>query len=518
MVAALLTLSSVATGLSACHDGGAPPRHGGGPTTSDRDSPAKRAGAGRDRTVPGPEIREHRPVPPPAWRSCPRGECARLPVPLRHGEVGGPRLALDVFRHPARRPDRRIGPLLVNPGGPGVPGVPLARRLLDTLPEEILDRFDIVGWDPRGTGGDRPVDCGPLDGYFALDTAPDDPAELEALRRGSRALARACARRSGPLLAHVSTDDTVADMEVLRRALGAERISFLGFSYGTFLGARYAATHPDRVRAMVLDGALDPALPVPEVLVDQARGFDAALARSLAACASDDRCPLRARDGGGPRVAYDALRARVERAPIRTRLRGERRELGPAQLDLAVGAVLYLGRRGDRLLANGIAAALGGDPGPLLEAFDDYVRRGPGGRYGSLWPAFLATTCLDGPPLPESEAIPLLDRAAREAPDFGAATVGLSLPCAFWPVTPVRSAPGPVRADGAPPILVIGTTGDPATPYRWAEALAAQLGVGRLVTVAGRSHTAAFDGNRCLDRIVERYLRETALPPPGARC
>jgi pimeloyl-ACP methyl ester carboxylesterase len=457
------------------------------------------------------------------WRPCRDGECARLSVPLRPDDRSGPRIRLALFRARATGPaGRRLGPLLVNPGGPGAPGIPLARHLARTLPGTLRDRFDVVGWDPRGSGASTAVDCGDrLDPLFAVDTAPDSPAELAELARVSRAFARRCARRSGELLAHVSTDDTVGDLERIRRALGAERLSFLGYSYGTLLGARYAAAHPRRVRAMVLDGAVDPSLPLEALVVGQARGFDQALAAALAACDADRSCPLDDGSGdrrGAARAAYDRLRARVEGAPVRGRVDGEPRALGPAQLDLAVGAALYGGPDGDRALRDGIAAGLDGDPGPLLRLFDAYVGRRTGGRYSTLWPAFLATTCLDGPRVTEAEMPGLLERAARAAPDFGPANVGLGWPCAVWPVPPVRPDPAPIAAPGAPPILVIGTTGDPATPYAWAAALAAQLGSGRLVTVTGRGHTSTFAGNRCLDRLVTAYLIDGALPAAGARC
>lgn len=511
-MALVLTLALAPTLLPGCapsHDRGADGSvRLAPPTSAGRAGPAGRALTGVLR-----------------WRPCRGGECARLSVPLRPDGRGGARIRLALFRARAAGPGgRRLGPLLVNPGGPGAPGIPLARHLARTLPGELRDRFDVVGWDPRGAGASTAVDCGDrLDPLFAVDTAPDTPAELAELGRVSRAFARRCARRSGELLAHVSTDDTVADLERIRRALGAERLSFLGYSYGTLLGARYAAAHPRRVRAMVLDGAIDPSLDLEALLIGQARGFDQALAAALAACDADRSCPLHDRDRSGERhgvarAAYDRLRARVERSPIRGRVDGEWRTLGPAHLDLAVGAALYGGPDGDRVLRDAIAAGLDGDPGPLLRLFDAYVGRRGGGRYSNLWPAFLATSCRDGPRVTEADMPGLLARAARAAPDFGPASVGLGWPCAVWPVPAVRPGPAPVAAPEAPPILVVGTTGDPATPYAWAVALAAQLGSGRLVTVTGRGHTSTFAGNRCLDRLVTAYLLDGALPAAGARC
>jgi pimeloyl-ACP methyl ester carboxylesterase len=448
------------------------------------------------------------------WRECGIGECATLRVPLDEQAPDREQIGLALARVPASDPDRRIGTLVVNPGGPGAPGADFVEDVVRLLPPEIVDRFDIVGWDPRGTGTSSPVRCARrLDALFAVDTAPDSALEREALDRASRRFGRRCLRRSGDLLRHVSTRETARDLERIRVALGEEQLNFLGLSYGSYIGALYAEMFPDRVRTMVLDGAIDPAVPLEDVSIQQAKGFEAALDGFLADCARDEDCAFH--HDGAPRAALDRLRARVERAPI---VDDDGRSLGPTQFDLALVAPLYAGADGYTLLAEALADAEDGDPGALLSLFDEYVGRDADGRYAPDWAAFLAISCLDGPELSAAALPAFVARAEREAPVFGRSTIGLTQACASWPVPPVMTDPTPVRAPGAAPIVVIGTTGDPATPLPWAEGLATELGSGRLVTVEGSAHTSSLAGNRCLDDALVRYLVRARPPAAGLRC
>jgi hypothetical protein len=270
---------------------------------------------------------------------------------------------------------------------------------------------------------------------------------------------------------------------------------------------------PDRVRTMVLDGAIDPAVPLEDVSIQQARGFELALDAFLADCAADDDCAFH--HDGEPRVALERLRERVERRPL---VAGNGRELGPSQFDLALVAPLYAGEEGYETLAEALRDADGDDPEAMLELFDGYVQRDPDGRYASEWPAFLAISCLDGPPLDPATLPQLSERAERAAPVFGRSTIGLTLACSYWPVPPVNATATPVRAPTAPPIVVVGTTGDPATPVGWAAGLADQLGSGRLVIVDGTAHTSSLDGNACLDEALERYLVREQAPVDGLVC
>lgn len=442
------------------------------------------------------------------WRACddaPEQSCGRLSVPLDRASPRGRRIDLALRRIRAARPASRIGTLLVNPGGPGASGVDAARDIHARLPGAIRNAFDIVGWDPRGTGRSAPVRCGSdLDYLFAPDTAPDSAAERRELERAADRFAGECARRSGDLLAHVSSFDTVRDMEAIRAALGERRLNFLGYSYGTYLGALYAARYPRHVRAMVLDGAVDPSLPQDRLLIEQAQGFDAGLARFLSWCDGQRSCAFSGVDEGGAAARFERIRADVDAHPRSV----DGRRFGPTQLDLAVGAALYSGRDAYPLLAESLAALDEGRPRPLLELNDFYVGRIGAGRYDRSWGAFLAVSCLDGPSLGGPAALAALaERARLEAPAFGPASVGLGQPCATWRTPPVLQGPVSVHAPDAPPIVVIGTRGDPATPLRWAEGLAAQLGTARLVVAPGAQHTSYPSGDTCLDPLVERYLR-----------
>ncbi len=467
------------------------------------------SGAPRAAPPPGPPSGPDRPVSL-VWRDCARGfECSVLPVPRGDGE----RLDLAVTRHRATRD--RVGVLVVNPGGPGASAVDSLQGGLARLPVALRERFDLVAVDPLGVGHSAPVRCGTtaeLDAFFALDPDPDDAVELAALEAGSAALARGCAARAGGLLAHVSTAEAAADLDRLRRALGEERIDYLGYSYGTAIGAAYLDAFPTRVRAAVLDGALDPTLSWDALLEGQARGFDAALLAMLDDC-ERTACPFRRAVTGPLPEAYDALAARVDAEPLRVGAR----VLGPGELSLGAGAGLYSRASGWPAVQAALAAAVRGDGAPLLALSDGYLERTRDG-YAPVVQANVAVNCVDRPwPREAGAYVALAERLATTAPRFGPAIALSGLPCATWPVPPV-SVPHEVGAPDAPPVVVVGTTGDPATPYAWSQALAAQLAAGVLVTHVGDGHTAYRAGAAgCLVGPVTDYL-VSAVAPPALTC
>lgn len=490
---------------------------GGGSGDRDRRSLGAETGAtattGSARATP--PASPGRPAPL-RWAACDGGECARLEVPLDDADPSGPTLGLALLRVEARDAGRRIGSLLVNPGGPGGSGIDYLRQAAGELPGELRDRFDLVAWDPRGTGRSEPVDCGPsLDSYFAVDTSPETDSEWTAAERVAEDFADACRDGSGGLLAHIDTMSTVRDMDRIRAALGEEKLTYLGYSYGTLLGAFYAQEFPRRVRALVLDGAVDPAVPPEKTAVQQAQGFEQNLRAFLDSCGAATRCRFAA--GGDPLAAYERIMRGIDRSPMKVETSDGVRLLGPSEADLGVAAALY-SRESWPYLAQALDAAAAGDGSVLLGFFDQYVERRPDGTYGTQWTSFIAISCVDGPPLPGGAAgfRRLADEAARVAPHFGRANVTLGLPCAFWSVPTVLRT-GPVRADGAPPVVVIGTSRDPATPLVWSEGLARQLGA-RLVVHDGEGHTAFPQDDRCLDPAVISYLVSTELPRPGLRC
>ncbi len=478
-----------------------------------------RPGLGSDAARPGAAAPDRRPgsAPSPSWKGCDGGECARLEVPLDYARPEAGSLAVELFRVRARDPGRRVGSLLVNPGGPGGSGIDYLRQAAGGIPGELRDRFDLVAWDPRGAGRSDPVDCGrSLDDYFAVDTSPETEAEWAAAEHAARGFADACRDGTGTRrLAHVDTLSTVRDMDRIRAALGEERLTYLGYSYGTLLGAFYAQEFPGRVRALVLDGAVDPSVPPQKTAVQQAEGFEQNLMAFLASCGRETVC--RFPRGGDPLAAYDRIVAGIDRSPLKVETVDGVRVLGPSEADIAVAAALY-SRESWSYLAQALDAADQGDGSILLGFFDQYVERRPGGSYGTQWTSFIAISCVDGPALPGGAAAfrRLAGEAAAAAPHFGRANVVLGLPCAYWSVPPVLRT-GPVHADGAPPVVVIGTSHDPATPLVWSEGLARQLGA-RLVVHEGEGHTAFPQGDRCLDPAVIGYLVSTTLPPAGLRC
>ncbi len=452
-----------------------------------------------------------------AWHACEGGfQCGTLTVPLDPAAPAGPTIDLAVIRKRARDPRHRIGSLVFNPGGPGAPGVSFLTGIVSTMPAALRDRFDLVGFDPRGVGRSSPIQCeDSLDGLFDQSFQPATGAARAGLVGGMTALAQACAARSGDRLAHVSTADTVQDLERLRVALGEDRLSFVGYSYGTFLGASYADAYPEHLRAFVLDGPVDPTLSATQVTLGQARGFERAIDDFLADCSSRPGCSFH-HDGQAAKV-YDALRARAARAPLAANDPDGRR-LNQTRFDAGVLQLLYLGRPAWPELADALDAAEHGDASTLLGLADAFVGRDGEGRDDHVLEAFWAVTCLDGPVVGDVAAATALEqRAVTVAPRIGAFIVNNSLPCSVWPVPP-DPPPGRLTAVGAPPILVVGTTRDPATPLAQAKALARQLDRGRLLVADGEQHTAFGQGNACVDDAVTRYLVDRRVPRAGARC
>ncbi len=449
------------------------------------------------------------------WEPCFGGsaECAALEVPLDDTVPDGPTIDVALSRVPARDPERRIGSLLVNPGGPGAPGADFAASIAGVLPEELQDRFDIVGFDPRGTGDTIPVACSDeLDPLYATDWDPDTDEERAALEAANRDFVASCVRESGDVLPYVSSERTVRDMDRIRAALGDERLTYLGFSYGSYLGARYAEAFPDRVRALVLDGAVDPALDATALQVQQSRGFERSLELFLADCAETGDCAFA--DGREPAKAYDRLRAAIDEAPVDA---ADGRVLNQTLFDIGVSNLLYSGEEGWSTLDAALAAAADGDGAELVQWADDYTGRQGDGTYDTLQAAFSAIGCVDGPSVGDAATLREIEAAAEEvAPRVGASIVNNSMACAFWPIA--AAPPAPVSAPDAPPILVLGTRDDPATPVAWARNLAEQLESSALVTVGGSRHTSFAVGNECVDRIVVRYLIDEQTPRRTKRC
>jgi pimeloyl-ACP methyl ester carboxylesterase len=452
------------------------------------------------------------------WNRCNGGaaQCSTLAVPLDDTVLDSPTIDLALVRIPARDPDRRIGSLVINPGGPGAPATDFTVDFAWSLPGEIQDRFDLVGFDPRGVGASEGVDCtDDLDPFYALDWTPETDEERARLEAGVREIVDACVRSDGDILSFLGTDRVARDMDLIRAALGDDKLTYLGFSYGTYLGAQYAAQFPDRVRALVLDGAVDPALDAEAVQVQQAVAFERSLNLFLRDCARNADCAFH--HGGDPAGAYDALRARIDAAPIPASDAGRGRALNTTLFDIGVTELLYSGEQSWSTLADALVAAEGGDGSDLVMEADFYTGRSDGGTYSDLQEAFFAVGCVDGPAVGGVAGLRAIEAAAaRVAPRLGRSVVNNSLACAFWPVE--AQAPAALHAPTSPPLLVLGTRNDPATPLRWARGLTEGLESAVLVTVGGARHTAFASGNLCVDDVVVRYLVDDAVPASGKRC
>lgn len=458
--------------------------------------------------------------------SAPAGfQCATLMAPLDYAHPARDHVELVVARKRATGPGERLGSLLVNPGGPGGSAVDyLTAYAGEHYPKKVRARYDMVAVDPRGVARSTPVTC--LDGprterWTRTDLTPDDQADKDEVVRSFKGYASACAEHSGKVLGHVSTADSARDMDLLRSALGDRRLNYVGASYGTFLGATYAGLFPARSGRLVLDGATDPSLDALRVNLDQTAGFETAFRSFAEDCATRTDCPL---GRGGPEAAGRRLKAlfdRLDEKPLRTSEAG--RDLSEAQATTGVIAAMY-NEAAWPLLRKALARAAedghgDGDGSTLLAMSDAYYERDGKGAYSNLMAANAAVNCLDLPPAfsgPDAveAALPDFEKAS---PAFGESMAWAALNCAYWPVR-ATGKPQRVTAQGAPPILVVGTTRDPATPYRWARSLAAQLSSGVLLTYEGDGHTAYGRGSTCVDTHVTTYLLTGRPPKQDTRC
>ena len=452
-------------------------------------------------------------APPPAvaWHPC-NGthQCASLDVPLDYAAPSGPHIAIALERRPAGT-TRRIGSLVINPGGPGESGILNLSKDLALLPPGVLARFDVIAFDPRGVGQSSPVHCeGGSRGGPSPDPVPTTPAGEDALLAVDRAYAAACLHGSGQiLLDHVGTVDVARDLESLRRAVGDPGLTYLGLSYGTLLGATYAGLFPRNVRAMVLDGALDPSLTMADLAGAQAKGFQDALDAFFGWCAGNGACAWR--PGPDPHGAFEALVAAVRRRPLAVGAR----QVGPQEFYTGTFATLYA-RSFWPSLGRALAAVTAGDGSSMLGLYDGYERTGDPSFSGD---ANNAVTCLDHPvPRDPSLYFQRAAEARRLAPDFGPLFAWGALTCAVWPAHDAQARPvASISAPGSPPIVVVGTTRDPATPYAWAQALARQLAHGVLLTRVGEDHVAIFSSS-CVRAFDETYLVTGVAPATGTVC
>jgi pimeloyl-ACP methyl ester carboxylesterase len=470
-----------------------------------------------------------RPGSPIKWAQCkaaasdetriPAGaECGMLSVPVDYSKPDGDVAQIAMIRFKAT--GQKIGSLVVNPGGPGESGVEAAASMAPTLPQSVREQFDLVGFDPRGVANSTPAawcnsdaDNDRLRADPTVEYTPEGVAHIE---NENKAFVQRCLDKMGKeFLANLGTANVAKDLDAIRVGLGDQKLTYLGYSYGTRIGALYAEAYPDKVRAMILDGAVDPNADQIEEEIRQAAAFQKAFDNYAADCANSPDCPL----GTDPAKAVDVYKSLVE--PLVKNPAKTKDPRGLSYSDAIVGTILPLYSPSLwRHLTQALSELKDGTGDTMLAMADLYMGRDAKGHYNNSTDVRVAVNCMDKPHITDRAKVVEEDRRTREVAPFmsygeftGLAPLDT---CAFWPV-PATGDQHEIKVTGLPPILVVSTTNDPATPYQAGVDLAQQLG-GTLLTFDGTQHTVVFQGNTCVDDIAARYLVDVTVPPPNTRC
>ncbi|MFJ4190892.1 alpha/beta hydrolase [Kitasatospora sp. NPDC089509] len=469
-----------------------------------------------------------------AWKACPAPsaaqgggtppasdwECATLKAPLDYAEPDGKTLDLALIRSRAKDEQHRIGSLLFNFGGPGGSGVATLPALAPVY-ATLNTRYDLVSFDPRGVGNSAGVKClddRAMDVNAAVDSTPDTPAAVKSLDDSNAQFTAACERNSGPVLPYVDTESAARDLDLMRQVLGDQKLSYFGISYGTQLGGVYAHLFPKEVGRVVLDSVVDPTKDPQQAALGQAQGFQLALDDFMKACATQDAaaCPTGSGGADGTARITDLLQ-KLEQAPLPT---SSGRQLTESLAITGIAGALY-SKQTWPALASGLTEAMqAGSGDTLLQLADSLLGRDPDGHYNNLNAANRAISCVDARQRYSDQDVEQQLPQFRDAsPVFGAFTAWGLTGCTGWPV-PGKTDHPDVSAPGAAPILVVGTTGDPATPVEGARTMAQQLGagVGVTVTLNGEGHGGYNTGNPCLKRTVDAYLLDGTVPADGTTC
>lgn len=454
------------------------------------------------------------------WTACDRGgatfDCTYVTAPLDWENPGDGEIRLAVVRHQAS--GTPVGSLLTNPGGPGASGRDfILDNLSYAVSADLADAYDVIGFDPRGVGDSTAVRCfdaAGMDAYlYDIPAAPRGTDEWEAeLTERNKAFAEACDANSDGILPFITTVNSARDMDLIRAVLGDKQLNYLGYSYGTFLGATYANLYPEKAGQLVLDGAIDPAVSGIEVGTTQALGFESALRAYMQDCLDSGSCPF---NGTLDEAMADlgALLAAVDRTPLEN---GDGRMLGADSLMTAIIAALYSADSWP-YLTQALDEALQGDPYTAFVLADFYNAREDGAYLDNSSEAFRAYNCMDYPVEDDQAAQDAADaKIAEGAPTIAPYWSGPD-PCEVWPYPPTGTR-GEIHAAGAGPILVVGTTNDPATPYEWSVSLADQLEEGVLITRVGEGHTGYNKGNSCVDSAVDAYFLDDTVPSGDVKC
>jgi pimeloyl-ACP methyl ester carboxylesterase len=470
-----------------------------------------------DTTVPSLDNTTEFVVNPIEWTACDGStntevECGNIEVPFDYADPEQGSFVLYIKKHNAANPADRIGSMMVNPGGPGFGGSSLADDAEYYFSQDLIDRFDIIAWDPRGTGESTPaVNCvDSFDEYFGLDSPPETPDEKQALIDASQAFNDKCAENSGTILPFISTKASAQDINSLRLALGEEKVSFFGFSYGSELGTTWATMFPETVRAIVVDGAVDPNASSIQEGMTQAKGFEGQLATFLKQCSERTTCEFH--NDGDAEAAFDQLVLDIDAKPLE--VSKDRTLVTQGVLFTAVAQAMYSDYYWPQL-SEALNAAQGGDGKGILQLYDDYYQRKDDGTYGNELEAFLAISCLDDPGATSTEEVDShIEDFIAAAPRLGG-NFAYGYSCALWPVKQATKVN--ITGKGAGPIVVVGTTGDAATPLSSTRKMAQGLEQGILIVVDANQHTG-YGANSCVVKAVDDYLIKLTVPANETTC
>ena len=452
------------------------------------------------------------------WARCEGDfQCAKVKVPLDYSKPDGATLEIAALKLAAKGGSKK-GSLLVNPGGPGGSGYDFVKDAGATnISDKVRAAYDVVGFDPRGVKRSAPVTCltdAERDANRAKIYKLDTDAGLAEALADNKAIAAKCAEKTGPVLGHVDTVSAAKDLDILRGVLNDTKLNYLGYSYGTFLGSTYASLFPDNVGRMVLDGAMDPSLSYEELTSGQAKAFEKAIRAYVTHCLQSSGCPFTGTPDDAVRQIQDVIAA-VEANPR------------PAKDGRVVNASMFVSGfilpfyNDDNwpVLTQALDSAMKGDLSPMLRLSDFGADREPNGTYSANSTfAFTAINCLDYPMSSDTAAMRAEEQQLRQlSPTLGYYFAYGGTSCKDWPYKNLRT-PAPVEYKGSAEIVVVGTTGDPATPVEWASALRKQLGTASLLTWKGEGHTAYGRSNSCIEKAVDGYLVDGTTPADNTVC
>ncbi|QNE13592.1 alpha/beta hydrolase [Pseudarthrobacter sp. NBSH8] len=451
------------------------------------------------------------------WEPCENGfQCAKVTVPIDYAKPDGDTIQIAALRAPST--GKKTGSLLVNPGGPGGSGYDFVKDAAGThFSQSVRASYDLVGFDPRGVKRSAPVTCltdAERDASRTKVYALDTDAGLAAALADNKAIAEQCAEKTGPVMGHVDTVSAAKDLDVLRAVVNDAKLNYLGYSYGTFLGSTYASLFPDNVGRMVLDGALDPSISNEELTSGQAVAFEKAIRAYVASCQQESSCPLTGNVDSGVQQIRDIINA-VQATP---RLAKDGRLVNATMFVSGLITPLYNDQSWPAL-TQALEAATTGDVSLMLRLADLGADRGADGKYTSNSTfAFGAINCLDYPMVSDTAGMRAeQQRLMQASPTLGYFFAYGGTNCLDWPYKNLRT-PAPVEYAGEAPIVVVGTTGDPATPVEWAASLRKQLGNASLLTWQGEGHTAYGRANSCLEDAVDKYLVDGTVPTDNTVC